>query len=130
METAKALLSVPKVNSLKYERNFITTTVCEFRFPTLLELETNPPTEFQKKIRKDYPFYEPQIIEAGGSEKLTRESRYLFRSKDQNWTVSLRSFSLSLETSKYQDFEEFYSRLKTLLDTSKKICIKIFFACI
>jgi uncharacterized protein (TIGR04255 family) len=127
MATDKALLNVPKVKSVRYERNFITTAVCEFRFPTLLELETSPPTDFQKKIRKDYPFYEPQIIEMGGSERLTREARYLFRSKDQNWTVSLRSFSLSLETSRYLDFEDFFTRLKILLDTSKEYIDTDFF---
>lgn len=128
MQTKKNFLNVPKVKSVRYERNFITTAVCEFRFPTLLELETSPPTEFQKKIRKDYPFYEPQIVEISSSERqLSREARYLFRSKDQNWTVNLRSFSLSLETSKYLDFEDFFTRLKVLLESCKEYIDTDFF---
>src|SRR6267143_3147149 len=53
--------------------------------------------------------------------------RYLFRSKDQKWTVALKSFSLALETSKYLDFEDFFGRFKDLLDKSREMIDSDFF---
>lgn len=119
MTVQKSFLSVPKEKSVRYERNFIALAVCELRFPTLLELEAKPPVAIQAKLRKGYPFYEAQVLETGGSDGLSREVRYLFRSKEQKWTVTLRSFSLALETSAYVDFEDFYPRMLDVLDKSK-----------
>jgi uncharacterized protein (TIGR04255 family) len=125
---ANRYLNPPKVQRVRYARNFIKTAVCELRFPALLELETKPPRAFQKEIRKTYPFYEPQIVEMGsGSDDITRENRYLFRSKDKQWTVSVKSFSLALETSKYVDFEDFFQRLTALLERSREMIDADFF---
>lgn len=108
----RAVLKPPEVQRVRYQRNLIKTAVCELRFPTLLELEARPPVQFQKKLRKAYPFYQSQIIDLSGGDEVAREHRYLFRSKDQHWTVSVKSFALSIETSKYLDFEDFFSRFK------------------
>ena len=128
-DLAKRYLNPPAVKSVRYQQNFIKTAVCELRFPALLELETKPPRTFQKAIRKDYPFYEPQIFETpgGASTELMRENRYLFRSKDKNWTVSVKSFSLALETSKYVDFEDFFNRLRALLKSAQDMIDSDFF---
>lgn len=120
MDEPGRFLNPPSVPAVRYQRNFIKTAVCELRFPTLLELEAKPPHKFQAKIRKNYPFYEPQVIEqVGGPHELARELRYLFRSKDQQWTITVKSFSLAVETSKYLDFEDFFGRFTQVLASAK-----------
>ena len=116
------VLNLPKADRVRYRRNFIKTAVCELRFPTLLELETKPPRAFQQRIRKLYPFYEPQLIEqVGGAGEGSREQRYLFRSKDKNWTVTVKSSTLGFETSKYVDFEDFFRRFGVILDSAREM---------
>lgn len=128
MEKANHLLNLPKVARVRYPRNFIRSAVCELRFPTLLELETKPPRGFQAKIRKSYPFYEAQIFEpVGVPEAISSEVRYLFRSKDQHWTVSVKSSGLAIETKKYVDFEDFYSRFVNILASAKEMIDADFF---
>lgn len=122
-----AVLSPPAVKRVRYQKNFIKTAVCELRFPTLLELESRPPIGFQKKIRKHYPFYEPQIVELTAGDETSREHRYLFRSKDQHWTISVKSFALTIETSKYVDFEDFFGRFKEMFSGAKSMIDADFF---
>jgi len=123
----RAVLKPPAVKRVRYQKNFIKTAVCELRFPTLLELESRPPIIFQKKIRRNYPFYEPQIVELTAGDETSREHRYLFRSKDQHWTVSVKSFALGIETSKYIDFEDFFSRFKEIFASAKSMIDADFF---
>ena len=128
MSEEKRVLNLPRVTRVKYQKNFIKTAVCELRFPTFLELEEKPPRSFQAKIRKDYPFYEPQVAEQiGGPNGISREMRYLFRSKDKHWTVTVKSFALAIETSKYIDFEDFFKRFSLVLESAKDMIDSDFF---
>ena len=126
-EPTPVLLNPPPVTRVRYKRNFIKTAVCELRFPTLLELEARPPREFQRKIRKQYPFYEAQIIDMSGGDEVGREHRYLFRDKNQHWTVSVKSFALGIETSSYTDFEDFFKRFKQILGSARAMIDADFF---
>src|SRR5262249_49156853 len=128
MEADKPYLNPPTVAPVRYTRNFITTAVCELRFPTLMELETKPPRAFQAKIRKKYPSYEPQIVEqVGAPSGLNREQHYLFRSKDHHWTVTVKSASIAVETSKYVDFEDFFVRFSEVIGHAREMIDSDFF---
>lgn len=128
MADGLGVLKPPAVKRVRYKRNFIKTAVCELRFPVLLELEARPPREFQSKIRRAYPFYEPQIVDPmGPADEVAREHRYLFRSKDRHWTVSVKSFAFAIETSKYIDFEDFFARFKEIFGHAKGIIDADFF---
>lgn len=128
MHTAKKFLSPPAVPRVRYQRNFIKTAVIELRFPTLLELESKPPTKFQSLIRKSYPFYEPQVVQhVGGADVGAPEHHYLFHSKDKKWTVVIKSFAVAIETSKYEDFENFFTRFQEILQSAKEIIDSDFF---
>lgn len=121
------VLSPPAVKRVEYSQNFIKTAVCELRFPTLLELEGKPPRAFQTKIRKGYPFYEAQTLQLGGPGEGSVQHQYLFRSKDEKWTVSIKSFSIGLETTKYVDFEAFFTRLMDVLKNAAELIDSDFF---
>lgn len=117
MNAKAKFLNPPPVNRVRYAKNFIKTAVCELRFPTILELENRPPREFQGKIRKSFPIYEPRTVENPGN--LPVEHHYLFKSADQRWTVVVKCFALSLETNKYSDFEEFRQKLNSISRDAK-----------
>ena len=53
-----AKLNPPKVPRVRYVRNVIKTAVCEVKFPIVLDLESKPPTQLQKRLKRSYPFYE------------------------------------------------------------------------
>lgn len=108
-------LSVPAVGAAHYARNFIRLAVCELRFPTLLELEERAPVSFSKAVRKEYPTYQRLTnvnVNPGG---LAQAASHAFRSKNGRWTVTVRSASLSLETSRYDSFQELSERLAFVL---------------
>lgn len=128
MAITKNVLNVAEVESVRYEKNLIEIAVCELRFPTILELEDKPPVNLQTKLRKYYPHYEMQErIKIGTTEEIPTRHRYLFRSKKKTWTVSIHAGSISLETTAYTQFEEFYERLIDLLKLSKSTIDSDFF---
>jgi uncharacterized protein (TIGR04255 family) len=120
-------LSLPEQPRITYRRNLIRLAVCELRFPTILALETAPPEGFQRAIRKSYPHFERGAnvdVQPGGVE---RESRYFFRSRHRDWTVLLRSHSISLETRAYPRFRVFKQRLLELLGAARSFIDSDFF---
>lgn len=125
---AVRLLSVPAAKPVEFEKNLIRLAVCELRFPTLLELETEMPVGFQKALRKEYPFYEPGLdvaIQAAGA--ATTQKRHGFKSRDKDWTVALRPSSLAIETTAYRTFEDLLGRVKGLLKASSGLIDSDFF---
>jgi uncharacterized protein (TIGR04255 family) len=121
MSTSKAVLRLPPAVRVQYEENYISTAVCELKFPTLLEYEEKKPIPLATLLRKDYPHYQPERgvnIAPGVVEKDV--IKHVFLSKRRDWVVSFNSSALSLETSKYTRFEEFSSRLRKLIDRTRK----------
>lgn len=114
-------LKLPEVEPVQYERNFITTAVCELRFPTLLEFETSPPVQLQKELRKDYPYYEPTQAVDVAPNTVEREVRYLFKSRKRDWIVSFKSYAIALETTRYTSFDDFFARFQRLLTISQPL---------
>jgi len=117
---------VPKAAPVEFEQNFITTAVCELRFPTLLELESRVPEDFQRALRKDYPHYEKGQSALLGL-RLSTVQHHQFRSKDKHWTVVMHAFGLSLTSERYTNFEEFFSRFERLLKPAAKVLDTDFF---
>lgn len=127
METNQ-VLTIPERSSVRFDRNFIDVAVCELRFPTLLELETKPPLQLQARLRKKYPGYEKQeLLDRNSLEGVPGRYRYLFRSKTGDWTITIHSGAISLETRKYTAFEDFFDRLNELLDFSAPLIDSDFF---
>lgn len=121
-------LNVPLEESVRYETNYIKTAVCELRFPTLLELETTPPVKLQLALRKLYPFYrEEQSVSLNLGSTPTSGKVYIFESKKRDWTISLKPSSISLETKKYTDFDDFNERFSFMYNASSKFLDTDFF---
>jgi uncharacterized protein (TIGR04255 family) len=121
-------LSVPDVPSVRYTKNFINVAVCELRFPTMLELETKPPSQLQSKLRKEYPSYEVlQHLDTTRVEGLPGRYRYVFRSRKGNWSITVHSEGISLETGSYTEFDDFVVRLDKLIAISAPFIDSDFF---
>src|SRR4051812_43860914 len=103
--TSQSVLRVPRVEPAHYARNLIQQVVCEFRFPTLFELEgAQPPLAFAKALRKDYPAHSrSQQLQLSGI-GVDRAQGHVFRSKNARWTVTLKAATLSIETTQYDSF--------------------------
>ena len=125
MADPASALTLPDVERLRFQQNFIKTAVCEFRFPALLEFETKPPVQLQKELRKDFPNYERQQVPLPNSQE--NETRHILRSKKGNWLVSFKSASIALETNKYTDFEDFFEQLEMVVKKSAPLLDTDFF---
>ena len=129
-QAREAPLAVPAVERKHFARNFITQAVCELRFPTLFELEQErPPPDLAHALRKEYPTHERlaglKLDANGGGAK--PHTSHAFRSRKDRWTVNLRASTLSLETSHYDSFEEFQTRLEFVLRAAEKTIDADFF---
>jgi uncharacterized protein (TIGR04255 family) len=121
-------LNLPDATRVQYARNCIRLAVCEVKFPTLLELERECPSAFQKAMRKTYPHFERgESINLRPSGEHDTEARYTFRSQHRDWAVSLRSSAFSLESTAYENFEDFLRRLKWVVDQAIKVIDSDFF---
>lgn len=121
-------LAVPHVPAAHYKKNLIQQVVCEFRFPTLFELEAaQPPLAFAKALRKEYPTHARQQHLQVSGDAVDRVHGHVFRSKNARWTVTLKSSSVTIETSQYDSFNEFHERTKSLLGVAAGVIDTEFF---
>ncbi|SAL06966.1 hypothetical protein AWB78_08343 [Caballeronia calidae] len=114
----------------RYKRNFLRQAVCEFRFPTLLDLgRPKPPDSFAKALRKEYPFLDlVQEMQFGiGGEPGGSVNKHVFRSEKRKWTVSIKENALSVETSAYTEYRELRSRTLSALAAAYKVIDTDFF---
>ena len=118
MSNDMRLLNVPTETSVRYKTNFITTAVCEFKFPILLELEEKLPIKFGTALKKKYPLYsKEQRVSISESGATPTGYRYTFESRKKDWLVTIKPDALSLQTSKYTTFKDFYKCVAEILNT-------------
>jgi uncharacterized protein (TIGR04255 family) len=115
--TEPDFLTPPEMERFQSTRNFLDTVVCEFRFPALLQLESEVPVEFADSLRERFPLYQPQqtttITPAGPT---APTANYKFTKRKERTQVGLTSSSLSLATNEYQDFEKFLGEIEFLIE--------------
>lgn len=120
---------LPLVVPARFQRNFLQQVVCELRFPTLFELNASQPDHrFARALRKGYPHHSHQVTEVsveGASAE--RSHTHIFKTKNLDWTVTLRSSAITIETSKYTSFQELMNRLKSMLEIAPQIIDSDFF---
>lgn len=121
-------LAVPHAEPAHFSRNFIRQAVCEVRFPTLFALEAaRPPSSFSQALRKEYPLYEIGNDLNVGIGGVAQAHVHFFKAKQARWTVTLRASAISMETSHYDSFGEFETRLDLVVKAAEKIIDSEFF---
>lgn len=127
---ADNLVVVRSKNSGKYKRSFLRQVSCEFRFPTLLELgDDRPPASFVSSLRKEYPTLERanELTLGVGVGTTGTSHSHIFKSARQDWVVSLKTSSFSVEALSYSGFDEFKARAARVIAAASKIIDSDFF---
>lgn len=120
-------LALPDYEQVVLQGSPLEEVVCQLRFPQILKISASPPAEFQELVRKQLPTLEQergiQIGMAGGEPILaaTNEPAWQFGSTDQQWTATLTSQFIALKTTAYTEFEDFLSRLLSIVEPFERI---------
>lgn len=109
----------PESKRVIYRNNPLTEVICQLRFPTILEISSEDPADFQKRVRAKYPLYsrdDPGILlpkEISGllaglpiprrAEDLTHK----FLTEDSKKFISLNREFLAVTDKEYRRWEQF-----------------------
>lgn len=110
----------PQTARAIYERNPLTEVICQLRYPTILRIASEPPTELQERLRSRYPvFHESQ----GGTPQMPQEvsriladlpiqlpgepTTYAFETEDGSRTVNLSREFVAVTERDYRHWESF-----------------------
>ena len=110
-----------------YEKNPLVEVVCQIRFDPILRIQTEPPAEFQDRIRRDYPGYaETRSVAVDMPAEIPDQVRnafeslfgpaaetvnYEFKSRDESTRVTLARDFVALTTTKYERWEIFREQM-------------------
>jgi len=102
-----------------YKKAPLVQVICQLRFPDILRIETEVPSEFQEHIRDAFPLFDrvnpfmrqiPQeLIQALGPN--TSAVTYQFSTEDRSSTIELSPQWLALTTQSYKLWEGFLEQL-------------------
>lgn len=113
---ATAATFFPVSARVLYGRNPLNEVICQVRFPTILRIESEPPSDFQEKIRHRFPGFEraknplegkvpAEILKAMGG-PLTATS-YGFENEEHNTKITLAAEAMAVVTSAYVTWDKF-----------------------
>ena len=121
----------PDAKRTIYKINVLEQVICQLRFPTILKIDTEVPSEFQEAIRHRFPIYKQthEGADPGFPDGITQfipqeliESfairgnlRFQFLSSDGTWTVSLTREFVALSTTNYTSWEEFRENMDLII---------------
>ena len=117
---------------VRYEKNPLLEVVFQLRFPTILSINSEQPIDFQKMIRKDYPFLEEQLEEYGNvfvdtqlksasMNKTGENKNYSFISQDRKTKVNLTPSFIAVSTLNYLQWEFFCDHVFSVLPVFEEI---------
>jgi uncharacterized protein (TIGR04255 family) len=123
------------VERVLYDKNPLESVICQVRFPTILRVESELPSNFQDRIRENFPLFKesseeeiaipPEVAKVFGRQfvEAMPGRNYNFSSEDEAWQVSLTRDFLALTCRKYERWERFREQfeipLSALLDVYK-----------
>ncbi len=115
-------LQLAEPERVVFERPPLVLAVFQVQFSNLPEVTDREYVEpFRRAIESNYPKLAPaqqvtvQLDLASGEPRQMQTVQWRFTDQDANWTVVLASDFLTLEVRRYRHFEEFTSRLRSLL---------------
>lgn len=125
-------MRLKQVDRVRYIQNPLVEVVAQLRFPRILEIDDQLPSEFQRALREDYPLLEAHeeafsiTIGYGPTKNMVddlpkRTTVYHFIAPDQVWRISLSSEFVALTCNKYEKWEDFQPRLIAALETVKAL---------
>ncbi len=113
----------PEVNRVIYKNNPLDKVICQFRFPTILKIESEIPALFQERIRHIFPKFtelseikfqiSADIKNKGVNEDLNeyfqtgKTNNFEFLTEDEEYKLNLTRNFLTLSSNKYSRWENF-----------------------
>ncbi|WP_394730733.1 TIGR04255 family protein [Altererythrobacter sp. GH1-8] len=107
----------PEAERVVYRNNPLHEVICQLRFPTILRIANETPSDFQERVRSRLPEYAEelnattmervpaQIVEMLRASPLTK--RHRFASSASGLAVLLDAQSLTVSTTSYANWQEF-----------------------
>ena len=131
----------PDVKRIIYKKNPLQQVICQLRFPPILKIDSEIPSQFQEFIRADFPNFKENIEPMGKpipeeimnfaphmfSSILKTNKNYEFSSKNHEWQVNLTRVFVALTTTKYERWEIFRKKLELVVDSIQEIYSPSFF---
>lgn len=113
----------------KFKRSVVKNVVCEFRFPTLMELsESKAPTKFVNALRKAYPTMElVQDVSIGPGGPENTSFTHILRALRGGWAVSLKHSSVNIENGSYEGYDKLRARALELVQAASSVIDSDFF---
>lgn len=125
----------PEAPKVKYAINPLDLVVCQIRFPSVLKIDAEIPSQFHELIKSSFLEYREKIefqhdITITHNEKLPFDAQNIIKNSQtlknhefyndpDVWKVNLTRNFIALSTSKYIDWQDFYSRLNPVLAALK-----------
>jgi len=121
-------MTFPESPRVVYSKNPLAEVICQLKFPPILRIESEPPAQFQEKIRRDYPLMTettfdqpplpPAIARALGQALpgFIQGRTYSFETPDRDWKIGITREFLALSSTHYSRWEDFRQRLRRALD--------------
>jgi uncharacterized protein (TIGR04255 family) len=120
-----------------YEKAPLSQVICQLRFPPLLKIESEPPADFQERIRHRFPLLErtqlqipdlpPELAQMLGAAIPQSKSEFSFRTEDGASTLNLGPEQIALTTTKYTRWERFLDDLTPALQALLELYRPSFF---
>lgn len=130
----------PDSERIIYTKNPLESVICQFRFPDILKISSEPPADFQEALRKDFPLFRdvpPLTVGTGLPPELSTivsklmplpsSKAYELTSENGAWQITLTQDSLALLCKTYRRWEEFKTHLQRALDLLVRIYEPSFF---
>lgn len=123
-------LNFPHKPEIRLENPPLNEVICQVRFPPILRIQKEEPSEYQELIRSRFP---ELVVELGikfrlpglvSDEKLTAESQpktYKFRTIDELTMVSLAVDFFALSTNQYNHWEDFTNDLDLAYEATQQV---------
>lgn len=116
----------------KYGSNYLRLVLCQIQFPILMRFE-EPALQgsLQEALRGEYPRVQQEqqmavtVGPGGGLVSTPAGAQWRYQDLDGRWSVVMQRNFAGLETSNYDDFEDFEQRLARLLQVLAQLGITV-----
>ncbi len=116
----------PASRRVVFRKNPLDQVICQLRFPTILEIGSQQPAAFQKRIRHEYPFYEKDESDNVIQQVLPKEmadlisklplslgqqsghAAHKFKTAEDTRLITLTTDSIAVSEKKYTRWEQFH----------------------
>ena len=107
----------------EHPKNQLDNVVFQMRFPAMLSIDRDMAL-FQDRIKACYPVYDAFSNMLPNVANIPSTRDYAFYSEDRSWSASLSVATLSLVTSRYAGWSDFFGKAMKLIDDASS-CFSI-----